>query len=72
MLNGTGYSFDVATSQLVCSSKPPYSTVNLDNVAISSTKAIKAAFATITDTLRYPYRTPERLLLANILKIQPQ
>ncbi|WCT13429.1 hypothetical protein [Mucilaginibacter jinjuensis] len=60
LLNWSTFEFDVATHQLIYTSKPAYTTVNLDNVAKSSVNALKAAFATITDTLQYPYRNPVR------------
>ena len=60
LLNWTTFDFDVATHQLLFTSKPAYMTVDLDNVAKSSVSAVKAAFALITDTLQYPYRNPVR------------
>ena len=59
ILNGDVLTFDVQTNQHNYGWKRTYSGVNLDNVAKSSVKDIKTAFAAIIDTLRYPYRTPE-------------
>lgn len=60
ILNGDALAFDVQTNQLIYGWNRAYTGVNLDNVANSSAKQIKAAFAAIVDTLRYPYRTPEK------------